>query len=193
MKPIDLLTYAQHSTKIPSITLNHASPMNNPASLFRLLLAHAVDFYIVANFTILSCTLFQISFKELLVSHQLSQSGMASTGVAGLIFCITLISYFFFSNFMNHGQSLGMLFVKSRITMKEKCLRSSLQWGLVSSLVIMTGGLLTYLPVIREMLVNHDYLYLNLMDQNFELKIDQPHLLALSDRSSIEVRNKIAA
>src|SRR5690606_32413421 len=58
------------------------------------------------------------------------------------LFCSIFVSYFFFSYFLNHGQTLGMHYMKIRIHSETNSFRYCLKWTLYSTFLLLTLGLL---------------------------------------------------
>jgi hypothetical protein len=143
MTPIDLLDFTQSKKKIPSRILKHQAPEKVTVSNRRALIALMLDFGLILGTTTVLSTLFKFYFSSFMISQSL-QTAMYklsfyhfSVSFLPLMF----MSYFFFSNFFNHGQSWGMHVMKTRINIPEQHFKSSLLWAMFSSATVMTFGL----------------------------------------------------
>lgn len=173
MKLIDLVVFAEHSQKLPSQFLEPEIPKNE--SSWKILAAHFIDLIVVFMFTNIILAIFAKSVEMILVTERL-QSAFKFEKILHLsepILPMTLFSYFFFSYFMNHGQTYGMFLLKKRVELRSKSFRECLSWALHSSLVCFSCGL-TYLLKRSKWnsFKGHDYLYQGLMNTKESPSID---------------------
>lgn len=173
MTPIDLIDYTRSSHKIPAAALKPSHVQSAPPATWKILAGYFLDFSTVTALTFTMSGLFKLSFNNLMVTRSLSKAFGAipfqslTTSMLPLMF----VSYFFFSYFFNHGQTVGMKMMKTRIEMPEMNFRSSFLWGMFSSAVFMTAGLsfvLTYKWMQKKgwgEVKGHDHLYEVLMTE----------------------------
>ena len=164
----NLLHYSSHSKKISpaQLEMNKAPPEYKS---WKTLLAVFIDFYIVATATSLVSFVFQASSLSLMATPKMNYS-LKMINMDPLSFSmlpLILVSYYFFSFYMNAGQSYGMKKMKVRF---ESCgyeVRSSILWAARTSSVIMTLGasMLFLKDLFRAECVAHDHLYHELMVQ----------------------------
>lgn len=165
MKLIDLVVFAEHSQKLPSQLLEPQIPKKE--SSWKILAAHFIDLIVVFMFTNIMLAIFAKSVEMILITERL-QSAFKLEKILHLsepLLPMTLFSYFFFSYFMNHGQTYGMFLLKKRVELKSKSFRECFSWALHSSLVCFSCGL-TYLLKRSKWnrFKGHDYLYQGLID-----------------------------
>ncbi|HXH75782.1 MAG TPA: hypothetical protein VNJ08_12485 [Bacteriovoracaceae bacterium] len=162
MQPIDLIDYADHAVKIPSSFLNHVViPKKVP--IWKVMLSHWIDLYAVFSFTVFVTVMLAASNTVYLSSEKLQKIVSTGPGTYVFIFGLLMVSYFFLSYFLNHGQSLGLYSIKKRIPMEEKNIKSAFHWSLVSSLTCLTGGIASIYLELETKLASHDYLYVELL------------------------------
>lgn len=164
MNSIDLVTFAEHSRKIPDEVL---APISKKSSqTFRILASHLFDFWIGVCLTAAFGAIASQAFGSLMVTASLREAYSAEAlGTFAFFFLpFILLSYFFFSYFMNHGQSWGMHLLKRRIMMADKSFGQAFLWAAHSVLVCLTGGLYYgFRRKIWSAYQSSDYLYSELL------------------------------
>lgn len=188
MKTIDLVFYADRSKKIPSKILS-PEIIERPSS-WRILFAHAIDFYFVLLIGSLTSVMYSQSIKMFLVTRslRLAYSEQALLSFSTSFLPLLTLSYFSFCYFMNHGQTLGMTYVKSRIQMQDKNFYESLKWAMTSVFLCFSLGLSYFMT--RDLWARfkwRDYLYQDLVAYKEEMGID---LLARTNLNSEEIAEK---
>jgi len=195
MKTIDLVSLADHSQKIPTKFLTPTT--NELPSSWRILLAHIIDFYMVLFMGSLTFTIYVQSIRTFFVTRSLnlaySESALLTFSTSFLP--LLTLTYFSFSYFMNHGQTIGMTFVKSRIEMQNKNFYESLNWAMTSVMLCFSLGLSYFIT--KDLWNNFkwkDYLYQDLIAYKEETGIDLlSQTNTVSKNSSTEEFTKIAA
>lgn len=174
MHQVQLLDFAQHSQKIPSFSLEK-NDQRPKVSSWRILFAHFVDFGFTFFAATLMATLFNEYFKTVLVTAGLKAafSSQHALSLTVTILPIFVFTNFFFSYFLNHGQTYGMHLMKLRVQMKPMSYQDSFKWALQSLSLCFTCGLTGVLfqdswGAFR----NHDYLYEELMAFKTNNEID---------------------
>lgn len=165
MKQIDLVDFAQHSQKLPGKFLAPVKAENHIPT-WKIFAAHLFDFGAVFTMTSVMGGMFNQSVKMVLVTKSLTAafSDLTVMSLAFSFFPLMVFSYFFFSYFMNHGQTMGMMFLKKRIEMESKSFSDALRWAAFSLLLCFTGGLaFTVTKKFWQSFKGHDYLYADLM------------------------------
>jgi hypothetical protein len=165
MKPIDLVLFAENSRKLPGHFLAPESE-NKSVPTWKVLAAHLVDFFTVCILTSSISSLFNLSIKNILVTRSLriAFSHVNVMSFVGPLLPLMLFSYFFFSYFMNHGQTYGMLLLKRRIEMKSKSFKESFKWATHSLLLCISWGITFLFEKSKwQKLKGHDYLYQELL------------------------------
>jgi uncharacterized RDD family membrane protein YckC len=164
----NLLHYSSHSKKISPLQLEMNKTPPEYKS-WKTLVALFIDFYIVAMATSFMSFAFQATFSSLMASPKMTYS-LKMVNMDSLSFSLLplmFVSYYFFSFFMNEGQSYGMKKMKIRF---ENCgydVKASLLWAARASSVIMTLGLsmMVLKDLFKSECVTHDHLYHELMVQ----------------------------
>lgn len=173
MTPIDLIDFTHSKKKIPSYFLKHRSPEKAVISDRRAMAALMLDFAAILGTTVMLSTIFKLYFGSFMISDHLqtAMSKMSFYELSVSSLPLMFMSYFFFSNFFNHGQSWGMHVMKTRIQMPEQNFRTSILWAIFASSTIMTFGLSFFWA--REYFENkgwgtfegHDHLYIGLIQE----------------------------
>lgn len=166
MHLIDLRNYADHSVKIPFAALN-SYQTKKKLSVWKLILAYWIDASVVLSITLLTSMMFS-AFNSLIMTSK-SMQKVTGTDFSSFtfIFSVLMVSYYFFSFFLNHGQSAGLYAIKTRIRMHDKSFISALKWSLFSAVNCLTGGFISIYFESSKWLVDHDYLYSELLlDKN---------------------------
>lgn len=181
MKPIDLIPFAEHSQKLPAELLVPVSSSNRINS-WKVLTAHMIDFAMVFVLTSFMAAMFSLSIKPIMVTRGLKQifSDEMVFGASGMILPFMVFNYFFFSYFMNHGQTWGMYILKNRMEMKTQSFLEALKWAAHSAILCFSCGtsFVTQQKVWARF-KEHDYLYHNLFTHkesaslNLLAKIDE--------------------
>lgn len=179
MQPIDLRAFADHSVRIPSTFLNKvAAPAVIPT--WKILGAHMLDLWVAFSVTMITCGQFS-QFQNAVIHSRILQKSMALSATMPLaIFMIVLWSNFFFSYFLNHGQTLGLFAIKKRILMKEQSLGEAMRWSVLSTLTCLTGGISNIYIRVNDKYGGHDHLYRELM------RVKEVQAVNLLDHTSSE-------
>lgn len=176
MTPLNLIRFAEFSEKIP-IQLTFALEKKSNNIFLKLFLSHTLDYLTSA---LIASTIVYFFNGQILDSFytigKVDQEFLISinVGFSLLIFPFIMFNYFFFSYFLNHGQSCGMYLVNKRIIMESKNYREASKWALHSSLMCLSLGL-SYLfkRKLWDKFTEHDYLYNNLVTaQTYPIPID---------------------
>lgn len=167
MNSIDLVEFAKNSRKLPSKWL---APVESKAQfkLWKVLMGHFLDFGAVVSVTVMTSTFFELSLKSLLVTKSMRQVWPESVAMTftGFMLPFMVLSYFFFSYFMNHGQTWGMHMMKHRIAMKSLSFKEAALWACSSMVLCFTGGLSYLIQKDKwKAFSSHDYLYNDLMTE----------------------------
>lgn len=165
MNPIDLIPFAEHSQKLPG---KYLAPIarNEKASTWKILASHSVDFGLTFIATSVMTLFFSQSVKTVLVTRSLRMafSEKDVSSLAGPLIPLMVFSYFFFSYFMNHGQTLGMMLFKRRVDMQSKSFFEAAKWAAYSFFLVMTCGLSYIVGKSKwQNIKGHDYLYEDLV------------------------------
>jgi hypothetical protein len=165
MNPIDLIPFAEHSQKLPGKFLAPIAKQEK-VSTWKILASHFIDFGLTFVATSVMTMLFSHSIKSILVTRSLqiafSEKNIAS--LAAPLVPLMLFSYFFFSYFMNHGQTIGMMLFKRRIAMQSKSFYEAAKWAAHSLFLVMTCGLSYVVGKSKwQNIKNQDYLYQDLI------------------------------
>lgn len=164
MTPIDLVPFAEHSQKLPSKWL--APVPQRESSTWKILFAHSIDFMMTVMIVSMITAIIHQAITYMLVTRGLKLAFNEtafysfSTGLVPFV----IFNYFFFSYFMNHGQTWGMYLVKKRIHLKSQSFMAALKWASHSTLVCLTCGIwFAVKKNVWESFKEHDYLYSHLM------------------------------
>jgi uncharacterized RDD family membrane protein YckC len=164
----NLLHYSTHSQKISpaELEMNKTPP---PFKTWKLLAAFFMDFYIVAMAASLMSFAFKGSVASLMATPMMSYS-LFKVDMDSLSFSILpllMVSYFFFSFYMNDGQTFGMKKLKLRLFQIGYEPKSSLLWAARCSSVVLTFGCSMFFikNLFQKSCLSHDYLYQTLMIQ----------------------------
>lgn len=173
MKLIDLVLFAEHSQKIPD---SYLTPhLSHKEKSWEVLGTHLIDFFIAFTITFIMTAVLTESIQMILVTQGLQKAFKAaeSMNFTGRLFPLILFSYFFFSYFMNHGQTVGMHFFKKRIKMRSQSFRDAFSWAMQSFAMCFSCGI-SYLikPESWSAIKGHDYLYENLMESKLDYSIN---------------------
>ena len=165
MNSIDLIPFAEHSQKLPGKYLAPVAK-EEKVSTWKILASHLIDFSLTFVATSVMTMLFSHSVKSVLVTRSLriafSEKDVAA--LAGPLIPLMLFSYFFFSYFMNHGQTVGMMVFKRRITMQSNSFYEAAKWAAYSLFLVMTCGLSYLVGKAKwQNIKNQDYLYQDLV------------------------------
>ncbi|MFP5385204.1 MAG: hypothetical protein ACLGHN_03950 [Bacteriovoracia bacterium] len=183
MTPIDLIPFAENSQKVPKKFLAPVAGVSGKPDTLKLLCAHFMDFWTAFMMVTLISGVFSQSVKSFLVTKglQSSYSSIETQGLFFALFPLILFAYFFFSYFLNHGQTPSMLLLKKRIEMKPNSFAEAFRWATHSFLLCLSWGT-SYLlkPEVWKLLKSHDHLYYDLMAYK-EVKV--VNLVSLSEES----------
>jgi len=164
MKLIDLTLFAEHSQKLPSTYLE--TKTKKVTSSWSILASHTIDFAAAYFITTMLTALLTQSMLMIMTVNGVEKafSWTKAMGFSSKIFPLVLFSYFFFSYFFNHGQTVGMRYLKKRVHLTSQSFRESFHWAIRSFLLCLTGGVSFLFSSNKwEQLEAHDYLYENLL------------------------------
>jgi len=177
MNPIKLIDYAEHSLKLPSEFLA-PNAKKEDVKLWKVFLGHYLDFSAAVLTTTMMAAFFNLSLKSFMITKSLQK--LWSDDVVGsftigalptMVFC-----YFFFSYFLNHGQTWGMHLLKKRVSMKDKSFKEAALWACSSMVLCFTCGLSYFIQKDKWQNVKaNDYLYNHLM---IERTLSPVHLVS---------------
>jgi hypothetical protein len=167
MKPVDLIMYADHSQKLPGKLLSGFVKEKKDRT-WKLFLSHCIDLMMISLFTTGLASIFFESLGSVMIipgiNNSLNQE--VKSVYVSLLLPPSIFLYFFFSYFLNHGQSYGMYLMKKRLIMKSKSFMDALTWSSHSTLLCFSLGISYFLTKLKWKQYNeHDYLYHNLMTQ----------------------------
>ncbi len=170
MTLIDLVDYTKTDAKIPT-TFLEPKHVEVKIKTWEILMAYGLDYLAIVSSTAAVAMMMEVAFENYMMTTKLLSvyGKIGFTGFALNCLPVIFMGYYFFSFFFNHGQSWGMSVMKTRLEMTEHNYKSSLYWGMISSIVLMTGGIAMILG--RRWLDKkswgdfkaHDYLYMTLM------------------------------
>lgn len=184
MNPINLVDFAEHSQKVPAQMLA-PNAHKNEFKIWKVLVGHYLDFAVAFTTTMMMVAFFNLSLKTFLVTKGLQKAwsdevvlSFTASALPAMVF-----SYFFFSYFLNHGQTYGMHLLKKRISMQDKSFKEAALWACSSMVLCFTGGLSYFIQKDKwQSFSSHDYLYNHLM-------VDRP-VSPVNLVSAIEEYNK---
>lgn len=193
MAPIDLKEFALKEQKLPKKFLASNGP-RKPTSTWKILAPHFLDFMAASFLTSFMAVMFNQSIKMLMMTKGLQHAfnEQATISLASSLLPMIIFSYFFFSYYLNHGQTWGMHVFKKRMKMKSMSIKDSFYWASHSLFLCLTGGLF-YLAK-REQWQNlqgHDYLYHDLLLHKENYQIDL--LKRIDEQETVEEEFAIAA
>lgn len=183
MTEFNLIAFADHSAKIP----NQALAPETRTGIFdswKFFASHLMDFWTVSSIATLSALMFNQSMITMLMTNKIYTAFKAEhiIGLSFLLMPVMLFTYFFFSYFMNHGQSIAMTLLKKRVVMESQNFTQAAQSALQSTLFCLSFGLsYRWQTVFRSQFQGHDYLYHQLMTEKSQDAID---LLKMIDNFS---------
>jgi uncharacterized RDD family membrane protein YckC len=164
----NLLHYSTHSQKISpaELEMNKTPPQ---FKTWKLLTAFLMDFYIVAMAASLMSFAFKGAVATLMATPTMSYS-LFKVDMNSLSFSILpllMVSYFFFSFYMNDGQTFGMKKFKLRLENTGYDPKCSLLWAARCSSVVLTFGFSMFFikNIFQKSCLSHDHLYHTLMIQ----------------------------
>lgn len=174
MAPIDLVLYAEHSRKLPR-KLTAPIARKKVETGWKLLLSHVLDFWAIAGTAAVMGLMFNNSFKFFMVTKNLNAvySEEGTVGLSFLLIPFIAFNYFFFSYFLNHGQTWGMHLVKKRISMPAMSFKECAKWASHSMLLTHSLGLSIYFKKAHwDFYKDHDHLYTELISYKESKVID---------------------
>jgi hypothetical protein len=188
MTPIDLRDYSEHQCKISIDKLRPAEAM--PAiALWKNLSGFLIDSSLCFLATLIGYSFFSESLGVFVINEKLGSLLDHSYFIPLKVYPFSLTSYFFFSYFLNQGQSFGQFLFKHRLPISEKNFSSSFRASLLSTAICLTGGLLFFWHRSKFIAVTHDYLYRDLFTYKEMKGIDLIEQLKLSDKSDESQKN----
>ncbi len=159
MTPIKLLLFAEHSKKVPNDYL-HPIQQKSSVENWKIFFSHLVDFNISMIFTLIFVKTTSIQFESFLFESHSNTLG----SISFFVFPFMLLNYFFFSYFLNHGQTYGMHLTKKRIDLKMNSFTESFHWAAQSMILCFSFGLSYFWQKsIWNKCRSHDYLYSDLV------------------------------
>jgi len=179
MQELDLLDFTNTSHKIPKYYLGHEPLIKT--SRYKVMLAHCLDFYMVFTIFNIFNVFINLNLNRYIITDSMEFSSAIILKVS-IAAPLILLSYYFFSFFFNHGQTLGMKSFKLRTVMPEQSVNDSFITAYKTVLSVLTCGLAK--KFIGENVIKHeDYLYaefmihrdlapINLLDEINKIKID---------------------
>lgn len=185
MNPIDLVPFAEHSQKLPGKFLAPVAKKEHVPT-WKIFAAHFIDFGTTFIATSVMTVLFSHSIKMILVTRSLQTTfnQMQINGLAAPILPLMLFTYFFFSYFMNHGQTYGMFLVKGRVDMQSKSFMEAFRWAAHSMILCLSCGISFLFSKAKwQGYKGHDYLYQDLLTYRESNAIN---LLARVDEFAVE-------
>lgn len=165
MNPIDLIPFAEHSQKLPGKFLAPIQ-LKEKGSTWKIMASHFIDFILTFTATSVMTMLFSHSVKMVFVTRSLRMafSEKEISSLAGPLLPLMIFSYFFFSYFMNHGQTPGMMLFKLRVNMKSKSFLQAAVWAAHSLFLSLSCGLSYFVGKAKwQNVKGHDYLYQDLV------------------------------
>lgn len=193
MAPIDLKEFALKEQKLPKklLTLTGA---RKTTSTWKILASHFLDFMAASFLASFMAVMFNQSIKMLLTTKGLQHAfnEHATIALVSSMLPMIIFSYFFFSYYLNHGQTWGMHVFKKRMKMKSMNFKDSFYWAAHSLFLCLTGGLF-YLAKREQWqkLQRHDYLYHDLLLYKENYQIDL--LKRIDEQVIVEEEFAIAA
>ena len=184
MNPIDLIPFAEHSQRLPGKFLAPTA-VKEKVSSWKILASHFIDFVITFTITSAMTMLFSHSVKMVFVTRslRLAFSEKEISSLAGPLLPLMIFSYFFFSYFMNHGQTPGMMLFKRRVNMQSKSFMEAAVWAAHSLFLCVSCGLSYFASKARwQNVKGHDYLYQDLVAYK---EIQPVNLLSKVDEFSV--------
>lgn len=166
MSPIDLVLFAEHSEKLPAKVLSPASHKKENHT-FKILTSHLMDYFMILGCIGLTSAFLYSGMRFFLVTallqDALPQSAYGTFSASLVPFAI--FNYFFFSYFMNHGQSWGLFMMKKRVDVQDKSFLAAFKWAAHSTFLCMSCGLYYLLSshIWKNHLKDHDHLYADLV------------------------------
>lgn len=166
MNQVNLLPFADHSQKLPANFLAPVKAIPKRTS-WKILSTHLIDFTLAFSTSAMMGLIFGQAVKSLLITNRLhlAFSKQSLMPLEVTLLPLILMSYFFIGNFLNHGQTLGMMIMKGRISMKQQDFKEALIWAGHSTLLCLSFGI-SYLFTRQAWtkFTGHDYLYHQLME-----------------------------
>lgn len=172
MTPIDLVTFAEHSRKIPKKLTAPVAPLKVESG-WKLLFSHLLDFWAITVTAAFMAVMFNHSILLFMVTDGL-EDAYASQDILSLSLLLVpfiAFNYFFFSYFLNHGQTWGMHVMKKRISMPTMSFRECARWASHSLLLTHSLGISIYFKKDHwQSYKDHDHLYSELLTYK-EMKV----------------------
>ena len=163
MTPVDLVLFAEHSLKLPENYLSPARPVEKKWPVFAALI---MDFGMVFLGTLLMTAILNHGVGLFLVTNgpkAVFNPDMV-VNLSSTFLPVILFSYFFFSFFLNNGQTWGMQTMKKRIQMKEQSFKDAFKWAIWSGLLCYSCGFTHFFSKKAvEQIKAHDWLYQDLL------------------------------
>lgn len=163
MIPVDLVLFAEHSLKLPENYLSPARPVEKKWPVFAALI---IDFGMVFLGTLLMTAILNHGVGLFLVTNgpKAVFTPDMVVNLSSTFLPVILFSYFFFSFFLNNGQTWGMQTMKKRIQMKEQSFQDAFKWAIWSGLLCYSCGLTHFFrKKAVEQIKAHDWLYHDLL------------------------------
>lgn len=190
MTPIDLVPFAEHSQKLPAEFLSPKKTQDKHHT-FKLLSAHSLDFFAVMMIIGVMTAMFSHGLQFFMVTRGLKLAlpeNLTTTFMSSIV-PFAIFNYFFFSYFLNHGQTWGMIMMKKRVELKNKSFMASFKWAAYSTMLCLSCGIsYAFMKHMWKGLKEHDHLYSDLMTFKNDSSIN---LLNTVDKWSSEVPPEI--
>lgn len=158
----DLRDYTFSKHKIPGQILGHGT---SRIPRYKILFAHILDFFMICSVTSAITALMDIQIRGHLPTTSLHRAWFRIDSDPTTLLTLTAVavSYFFFSFYMNQGQTWGLHQMKLRYPLQSHKLWQSLQSALHSISLYFSLGL--FIGRLQEKFVRQDYLYSELIQQ----------------------------
>jgi uncharacterized RDD family membrane protein YckC len=185
MTELDLTDFASSSEKIPKSSLLPAQRTEHIAR-WKIAASLLWDSYAVIALTVLMTTMLHLSVGAFMITDSLQRAydEINFNSLYPSLLPIVMTSYFFFSFFFNQGQTWGMRYFKTRVSVANLDLKQSLQWAIFSCTVICSAGL-ALIPALHWMekkglgtFKKFDHLYEDLIEYR---DIAPVNLVAITD------------
>ncbi len=166
MTPVDLVPFADRKKKLPKKMVSPVFISADAEPAWKILGAHLFDFWMIASVTTFMAIMFNLSISSLMTTDGLQSAFSPQSNLRFSFFMIPFVglNYFFFSYFLNDGQSWGMHIFKKRIALGSKSFKESFQWAAHSLLLCLSFGLSFKLKRTQwANFKNHDYRYHDLV------------------------------
>lgn len=155
MMNINLLDHLSRKT-IPKELLTEKLSIPRVAQ-WSIAKAYFLDLFLVYSTSATVCLFLNLSAETLMMTEGLDRSfaKQSPSETMLFIFPVLFLGYFFFSYFLNDGQTWGLHSSKARMSVRPHSFSDSLRWTMRSVLVYLSFGLL----IPKDAFQVHDHLY----------------------------------